>query len=51
MFPLMQLTEAVDDDGVRDVLLSDEEMEILMAIGYRGVPHRETQSSIGTIIQ
>ena len=41
----------MDDNSVRDVLISDEGMEILMAIGYRGVPHRETKSSVGTIIQ
>ncbi len=49
--PVLQLIGAVDDDNVRAVLISDEGMEILQEIGYKGVPHRENKSSVNSIIQ
>jgi hypothetical protein len=51
VLPFLQLMGAVDDEKVREILISDEGMEILQEIGYKGVPHRETKSSICSIIQ
>ena len=43
--------DAEDDEHVRDILLSDEVIDILQQIGYKGVPHRETKTSVTSVIQ
>ena len=47
----VQILEASDDDSVRDVLTSDEGLDVLQEIGYKGVASRETTKTVHSIVQ
>ncbi len=41
----LQITNAPDDEKLREVLASDDVLDVLSEVGYTGVPQRETKTS------
>jgi hypothetical protein len=47
----LQITSAPDDEELREVLVSDDVLDVLSEVGYTGVPQRETKASVSNIIK
>ncbi len=46
-----KLSNAKTDKEVQEILQEDDTLDVLEGIGYRGVPQRETLSSVANIIR
>ena len=46
-----QVQQACNDDQLREVLMTNEGLDILEEIGYTGVPQREKTTSSNSLIQ
>lgn len=46
-----QVQQACNDDHLREVLMTNEGLDILEEIGYTGVPQREKTTSSNSLIQ
>ncbi len=47
----LQLTNALTDGEVVEILTNDATLTVLEEIGYRGIPHKESVSTVAPIVQ
>ena len=46
-----KIKQACDDEMLREILVSDDMIEMLSEAGYTGVPHKETGHTVSKIAQ
>ena len=44
------MTNASDDEKLREVLVTDDVLDVLSEVGYTGVPQRETKAGVSNIL-
>lgn len=50
-FSFSKIKQACDDEMLREILVSDDMIEMLSEAGYTGVPHKETGHTVSKIAQ
>ncbi|XP_046844260.1 uncharacterized protein LOC124438267 isoform X1 [Xenia sp. Carnegie-2017] len=50
-FSFSKIKQACDDEMLREILVSDDMIEMLSEAGYTGVPHKETVHTVSKIAQ
>jgi hypothetical protein len=51
IFIVIKLANAKTDEEVQSILTQDDTLDVLDSIGYRGIPQRETTTSVINVIR